>query len=86
MQAFSIQCSRFDKKALRRDGRVVDCTGLENRQDESPPEFESLFLRHLKYIKIENVELGIEGKSLNYRFYIFSYSGGLLKWLKRRVC
>ena len=37
----------FSDDHLRRDGRVVECTGLENRQDASPPGFESLFLRHI---------------------------------------
>ena len=31
-----------------RDGRVVECTGLENRQSARAPGFESLSLRHLK--------------------------------------
>lgn len=30
-----------------RDGRAVECTGLENRQGESLPGFESLSLRHI---------------------------------------
>ena len=33
-----------------RDGRVVECTGLENRQSARAPGFESLSLRHLKII------------------------------------
>ena len=46
----------FDKKAhfpillvphIRRDGRVVDCSSLENCRAARYPEFESLSLRHL---------------------------------------
>ena len=44
-------CTRFSNKTalkmLRRDGRVVDYNGLENRRAERHRGFESLSLRHL---------------------------------------
>lgn len=33
---------------IRRDGRAVEGTGLENRRPERVPEFESLRFRHIK--------------------------------------
>ena len=45
----NIYSSRAQKN-IWRDGRAVECTGLENRQGESLPGFESLSLRHA-YIK-----------------------------------
>ena len=41
----NIYSSRAQKN-IWRDGRAVECTGLENRQGESLPGFESLSLRH----------------------------------------
>ena len=42
---------------LRRDGRAVECTGLENQQALiGLPGFESLSLRHLKPLKIRTLK------------------------------
>ena len=40
---------------IRRDGRAVEGTGLENRRPERVPEFESLRFRHF-YGKINNLQ------------------------------
>ena len=40
-----------------RGGRVVDCTGLENRRTERYRGFESLSLRRKRFNKLKNNEL-----------------------------
>ena len=45
------------QKHLWRGGRVVDCTGLENRRTERYRGFESLPLRRKRFNKLKNNEL-----------------------------
>ena len=55
-----------------RDGRVVECTGLENRQSARAPGFESLSLRHYIYNYFSEM-----------RSFLFTFSKGFeSEWLR----
>lgn len=53
--------STFAPSTLRRDGRVVDCTCLENRRTAMYPGFESLSLRG-----VNGGAVGLEGGWLRF--------------------
>ena len=62
MPLFQILFPTFAPANYRRDGRVVDYTGLENRRTETCRGFESLSLRHEKAPESVTSFRGFSGK------------------------